>query len=108
MRHELQTTSGRPFREVHDPQLERAGLWTSLVTLRALAAQADLEGNAYLSAEALVGRSGLPIELVKFGLEALLQPDDAPLLPGGNGARVTRLETMGFHITHFQYYLDNT
>lgn len=93
------------FRSMWDGTL--AERWEGWVVLVFLMAHADPEGLVDMTPGAIARRSGLPLEVVRAGIDALEEPDPMSRSPREEGRRLVRLDparTWGWRIVNYREY----
>jgi hypothetical protein len=102
---------GKIFESIYDSTL--CGDWKAMITFQQLIVLADKDGNVYHSLNGLARKTSIPHEILKSGIESLLQPDSESQSPKENGCRIKRLpieecgrQPHGWEIVNYAYYRD--
>jgi len=69
--------------------------WEALVTFICLIAMADAEDNVYTSPDRLHRKTGIPLKVIRKGLEVLLSEDPYSFNKAENGRRIKFLPLVG-------------
>ena len=98
---------GKLFCQMYDGTLGTRGPWQALITFQQLVILADKHGVVDMTAEAIARRTTIPLDVIKIGIVALEQPDDASRTPDEDGRRIVRLaETRdwGWRVVNYAKY----
>ena len=98
---------GKLFAQMYDGTLATKGPWEALVTFQQLIILADKEGTVDMTPEAMSRRTTIPLEVIKVGLDALLQPDPESRTPDEGGRRIVPLDPgrpWGWRIVNYAKY----
>jgi hypothetical protein len=98
---------GKLFASMYDGSLY--GNWKALVTFQQLVILANRDGVVDMTPHALAARTGIPLDIVQAGIEALESPDPFSRTPDNEGRRIERLDDhrpWGWVITNYAKYRD--
>lgn len=98
---------GKVFESMYDGTLASEGPWQALVTFQQLIVLADQDGVVDMTASAISRRTSIPLEIIKAGLEVLVQPDPDSRTPDEDGRRIVCLEShrdWGWQIVNHRKY----
>lgn len=93
------------FATVFDGSL--CGKWPDTAVWLTMLALCDKRGNVDMSYYAIVGRTGWPIDLLRQGITALMQPDSESRSPAEDGRRLVPLDPSrgwGWHVVNHAVY----
>lgn len=83
------------------------GKWPESPVWLTMLALCDKRGNVDMSYEAIAGRTGWPMDLLRQGIAALMQPDPASRSPSQDGRRLVPLTEgrgWGWHVVNHALY----
>lgn len=83
------------------------GKWPDSAVWLTMLALCDRRGNVDMSFEAIAGRTGWPMDLLRQGIAALVQPDPASRSPAEEGRRLVPLAEgrgWGWHVVNHALY----
>ena len=98
---------GKIFESIYDGSLH--GDWKALVVFQQLIVLCDSDGVIDATTRAIAARTGIPIEIINEGIEALEQPDDESRSREMEGRRIVRLDdhrSWGWQIVNHAQYRD--
>lgn len=98
---------GKVFAQMYDGTLVSKGPWQALVTFQQFIVLSDRFGVVDMTADAIARRTGLPIEVIVTGIEALEREDEGSRTPDEGGRRIVRLDehrTWGWRIVNYAKY----
>ena len=98
---------GKLFAQMYDGTLGTKGPWQALVTFQQLIILADQDGVVDMTPEAIARRTTIPLDVIRTGLLALMEPDPESRSPDEEGRRLVALtETRGWgwRIVNYQKY----
>ena len=96
---------GKLFESMYDGTL--ASDWKALVTFQQMIVLADQDGVVDVTPEALHRRTGIPVDIIKDGIDALERPDERSRTPDCNGCRIIRIDDhrdWGWQIVNHEKY----
>ncbi len=96
---------GKLFQSMYDGTLVED--WRALVTFQQMIILSDRDGVVDITPQALSRRTGIPIELIEAGLEALERADPYSRTPDEEGRRIRRLDDhrpWGWYIVNHEKY----
>ncbi|MCB1633214.1 MAG: hypothetical protein KDI51_01425 [Xanthomonadales bacterium] len=96
---------GRIFRSIYDGTL--ADNWQALVTFQQLLVLCDQHGVVDMTPGAIARTTGIPVDIIRAGLDALEAPDPSSRTPAEEGRRIVRLDDhrdWGWRIVNFSAY----
>ena len=95
------------FAQMYDGSLCTQGPWEALVTFQQFLVLADQEGAVDMTAEAIARRTTVPLEIIKKGIETLVQPDPQSRTPTEDGRRLVPLSegrSWGWLVVNYKHY----
>lgn len=95
------------FSHMYDGTLCTRGPWQALVTFQQLLVLANQHGEVDMTADAVSRRTTIPMEIIKIGIDALLQDDPDSRTPDENGKRIVPLvdgRSWGWRIVNYIHY----
>ena len=98
---------GKLFESIYDGTLVED--WKALVTFQQMIILCDQDGILDMTAGAMSRRTGIPLEIIKQGIEILENPDKASRSPKESGKRIIRLNDhrdWGWQIVNHKHYRD--
>lgn len=98
---------GKIFESIYDGSLH--GDWKSLVVFQQLIVLSDCDGVVDVTPRALAARTGIPLEIIEHGLQALEEPDAESRSAELEGRRIVRLDdhrSWGWRIVNHAQYRD--
>lgn len=98
---------GKIFESIYDGSLH--GDWKSMVVFQQLIVLSDCDGVVDVTPRALAARTGIPLEIIKHGLQALEQPDTESRSSEMEGRRIVKLDdhrSWGWRIVNHSQYRD--
>lgn len=98
---------GKVFDSMYDGTLRVC--WQAVAIFPHLIVLADDDGIVDMTAVAIHGRTGIPLEIIDPGIEFLEQPDPHSRTPTMDGRRIERLDAhrpWGWRIVNYQKYRD--
>lgn len=81
---------GKLFSSMYDGSLVES--WQALVTFQQMIVLCDADGVIDMTPEAISRRTGIPLEIIKAGIEILERPDERSRTPDENGKRIIRID----------------
>ena len=93
------------FRSIYDGSL--ADDWHALVTFQQFLILADAEGVVDMTLGSIARTTGIPIEIIKSGIQKLESPDPHSKTPDMDGRRVVRIDEhrdWGWFLVNFKKY----
>ncbi|MGB7494121.1 MAG: hypothetical protein WBR26_27785 [Candidatus Acidiferrum sp.] len=87
--------------------LASKGPWEALVTFQQFIVLANQHGEVDMTPEAISGRTTIPLEIIKRGIQALEQPDPDSRTPAAEGRRIVRLDdhrSWGWSLVNYEKY----
>jgi hypothetical protein len=98
---------GKIFESIYNGTLREN--WKALVVFQQLIVLADRDGVVDMTAHAIHGRTGIPLEIVEEGLEHLSRPDPDSRSSAEDGRRIVPLDpdrSWGWRLVNHAYYRD--
>jgi hypothetical protein len=98
---------GKIFMSMYDGSLRTKSPWQALVTFQQMIVLANKHGEVDMTAEALSFRTGIPLEIIKLGIDALEQPDPDSRSSEEEGRRIVRVNpnrVWGWRIVNYKAY----
>lgn len=96
---------GKLFESMFDGTLSES--WEALVVFQQMIILSDANGVVDVTPSALHRRTGIPLDVIKKGIEVLESPDDASRTPSEEGRRIVRVSSdraWGWRIVNHAYY----
>lgn len=96
---------GKIFASIYDGTLRVN--WQALVTFQQLIVLCDADGTVDMTAHAIAGRTGIPLDIIETGLAFLESPDPYSRTPDEDGRRISRLSddrAWGWYIVNHSKY----
>lgn len=96
---------GKLFESMFDGTLSES--WEALVVFQQMIILSDANGVVDVTPSALHRRTGIPLDVIKKGIEVLESPDDASRTPSEEGRRIVRVSgdrSWGWRIVNHSYY----
>jgi len=96
---------GKLFAQMYDGTLMQD--WRALVTFQQMIVLCNRDGVLDMTPHALAGRTGIPIEVIKAGIEILEREDPASRTPDSGGRRIERLDAhrdWGWKLVNYHLY----
>ena len=96
---------GKIFSSMYDGTLRVD--WKALVTFQQLIVLCDADGIIDMTTEAISGRTGIPIDIISYGLKHLAEPDPYSRTKDMDGRRICLLDTerpWGWFIVNHEKY----
>ncbi len=101
---------GKIFASMYDGSLRTKAPWQALVTFQQMIVLANKHGELDMTADALSFRTGIPLDIITFGIDALSQPDTESRSEAEEGRRIVLLDpegrTWGWRIVNYAHYRD--
>lgn len=98
---------GKLFESMYDGSLRED--WKARIVFMDMIILCDPDGVVDMTPEALSARTGVPLEIVTYGISALEKPDPISRSQKEDGRRIVRLDEhreWGWHIVNHEYYRD--
>lgn len=98
---------GKLFAQMYDGTLATKGPWEALVTFQQFIILADKNGVVDMTLEAISRRTTIPLEIVRRGIERLLEPDQDSRSPDEEGRRIVPLSdhrAWGWKVVNYGHY----
>lgn len=95
------------FAQIYDGTLCTKGPWQALVTFQQMLVLADKDGCVDMTAEAISRRTTIPVDIIKIGLAALMEPDAESRTPTAEGRRLVPLResnSWGWQVVNYAHY----
>lgn len=95
------------FESIYDGTL--AEDWRALITFQQLLILSDAQGTVDMTPAAIARRTGIPLDIIEAGIEALERPDPYSRSPEMGGARIARLDEhreWGWFLVNHDRYRD--
>ncbi len=95
------------FSQIYDGTLCTHGPWEALVTFQQMLVLADKDGCVDMTADAISRRTTIPIEIIRKGIEKLLEPDPNSRTPTAEGRRIIPLSDgrdWGWRVVNYVHY----
>lgn len=83
------------------------GHWEAIVTLQQMLVLCDPAGVIDMTPEAISGKTSIPVEIIKKGIEVLTSPDPHSRTPGDDGRRIATIDghrPWGWYIVNHAKY----
>jgi hypothetical protein len=83
------------------------GKWEAIITLQQMIVLCDADGIVDMTVEGLAGRTSIPVDILKKGIEVLSKPDPQSRTPGADGRRIELIDEhrpWGWHIVNHSKY----
>lgn len=96
---------GKLFESMFDGTLSES--WEALIVFQQMIILSDANGVVDVTPSALHRRTGIPLDVIKKGIEVLESPDDASRTPSEEGRRIVRISNdrvWGWRIVNHSYY----
>ncbi len=96
---------GKLFESMFDGTLSES--WEALVVFQQMIILSDANGVVDVTPSAIHRRTGIPLDVIKKGIEVLESPDDASRTPSEEGRRIVRVSSdraWGWRIVNHSYY----
>jgi len=96
---------GKLFESMFDGTLSES--WEALIVFQQMIILSDANGVVDVTPSALHRRTGIPLDVIKKGIEVLESPDDASRTPSEEGRRIVRVSSdraWGWRIVNHAYY----
>lgn len=98
---------GKIFESMYDGTLSAD--WKAMITFQQFIVLADSEGVVDYTPPALSRRTGIPLDIIEYGIEKLQKPDKYSRSPDSDGRRIVLLDEhrpWGWVIVNHEYYRD--
>jgi len=96
---------GKIFEQIYDGSLRMN--WKAMITFQQMIVLCSEDGDVDMTPESLHYRTGIPLDIIKAGIEILENDDPESRSPNCNGKRIERLDehrTWGWHLVNHEYY----
>lgn len=97
---------GKIWMSMFEGSLYAAG-WEAIFTFMILITFANKNGDIDMTIEALSGRTNVPEEILRIGIDVLSSPDEKTRTKKDDGRRITLIDKdrdWGWHITNYEKY----
>ncbi|MEP7354718.1 MAG: hypothetical protein ABI824_15930 [Acidobacteriota bacterium] len=98
---------GKLFAQMFDGTLATKGPWEAMCTFQQFVILADKNGIVDMTPEAISRRTTIPLDVIKTGIAALLQPDAESRTPDEDGRRIVPISdhrTWGWQVVNYCKY----
>jgi len=96
---------GKIFEQIYEGSLRMN--WKAMVTFQQMIVLCSEDGTLDMTPQALHYRTGIPLDIIKDGIEILEQDDPESRTQNKNGKRIERLDdhrTWGWRLINHEYY----
>lgn len=96
---------GKIFESIYEGSLY--GQWEAIVTMQQLIVICDPDGNVDMTPQAISGKTSIPFDIIKKGLDVLSELDPYTRTPGEEGRRITLIDDhkpWGWHLVNHEKY----
>src|SRR3990167_4436803 len=96
---------GKIFESIYEGSLY--GQWVAIVTMQQLIVICDPDGNVDMTPQAISGKTSIPFDIIKKGLDVLSELDPYTRTPGEEGRRITLIDDhkpWGWHLVNHEKY----
>ncbi|GAI85787.1 unnamed protein product, partial [marine sediment metagenome] len=96
---------GKIFEQIYEGSLRMN--WKAMVTFQQMIILCNEDGTLDMTPQALHFRTGIPLEIIKDGIEILESDDPESRTPNQNGKRIVRLDehrTWGWKLVNHKHY----
>jgi len=98
---------GKIFESMYDGTLSAD--WQAMIVFQQLIVLADSEGIVDITPPALSRRTGIPLDVIEYGINKLEQPDPYSRSPESEGKRIVLIDehrNWGWIIVNYEHYRD--